>query len=113
MPPKMPSGKFRGSYRTLVSRAKEAKSGLAQESQQTQETAIGQHGFQLPGEDINRDERMGGYDSGDDTFFGGFGGSESEAGLENEGPNDDIPAAVGFPLEKDYLGTYMLFPHMK
>jgi hypothetical protein len=110
MPPKMPSGKFRGSHRTLASRAKEAKSGLAQQ-QQTQENAIGQHGFQLPGEDIDRDKRMGGYDSGDDTFFGGFGGSENE-GLDDEGLDDeDILVAVSIPLERDHFWhLYVIFP---
>ena len=108
----MPSGKFRGSHRTLASRAREAKSGLTQ--QQTQETAIGQHGFQLPGEDIDRDERMGGYDSGDDSFFGGFSGSESGADPENEGLDDDdedILVAVSFPLERDnFWHLYIIFP---
>jgi len=45
---------------------------------------------------------MRGYNSGDDTFFGGFSSSESKA--KNKGPNNkDILIVVSFPLERDYF----------
>jgi len=58
---------------------------------------------------------MGGYDSGDDSFFGSFGGSESEANPENKGLNnddEDILIAVSFPLERDHFWhLYIIFPY--